>query len=571
MSDFSSEPSESTSIWRVTFLCCFTIVLPFVIPILQGRILGQDERIGDRANSLWLHWYAAEGWDWSLPFGQTDAFVYPVGVDLWAELFNVFDAFVAIPLVWLFGWGMHYNVLVVILALLAVISGRLWASLWSDSKVVGWWTGLLFASGTSLFHAVEMGRIVQVGIATIPLAMWAVHRLRQVGSWERGLVAGLTVGLAGTWYLYWGYGLVLWMILWCPWQRAWKEVGWWLCAMVGGLVAWFNLSHLDLAYVQREAVQTGTDFPTLSEAFQPQHYDTAGSIIEGSLSIGWLGWSGTHSVSLLLMFFALLGFFGERRDEGLRIGLGLLLFTILGMGPYLLFGSGDLLSGWVLKNPLYLWLYEYLPLVSRMHWPHRWLPFLVALLVPWTTSGVLWSQRVGKLIWFLPVLIVGEWVYKGQWNLSSTEVVTSKCYLQLASENPNSPIVLLPFTHSSRAAVFQPIHQHPIVNPISISYEPSRWPDDYRVQLAEPLLVWAQSTDQPQSRIQPPTVVKESAKKLGVSHIVYHRDYLEDALYDPNAPMALTVDDNTRIQSITQGIGTPNCSDPQIVVWRMQD
>ena len=570
-SSFSDDPPKSFyKDWVVPLLVCLTVCVPLMSGLFQGNLLGQDERIGDRANSLWLHWYAANQWQWGEPFGQVDVFLHPTGVDLWSELFNVFDAFVAIPLVWMFGWGAHYNVLIVFLSVMAVVAGRLWASLWTDSTVVAWLSGLLFAGGTSLFYAVEVGRIVQVGIAVVPLGMWAVHRLRDQGSWQRGLLAGVTVGLAGTWYLYWGYGLVFWTLLWCPWRRAFKDPGWWVFAIVGALIAYLNLAHLDVGYLEQQVFSPSSMFPTLSEAFQPNHYDTAGAIIDGSLRVGWLGWSTSHSVSILLMLCAFFGFWSERRDEGRLVGVGLVVFAILGMGPYWFSDAGIPGAGQIVfQNPLYMLMYEYVPLIDRMHWLHRWLPFLAALLIPWATTGVHHiAIRFGKWIWLVPILLLGEWGYKDQMVISSTEPLQSNCYLDMS--RGDTPIVLLPFSYSSRAAVFQPTHGHPIWNPISISYEESRWPQEYKESLNTPLLEWARSTDLPTSRISPPSTLRSSAEDVNVSHIVYHRRYLQAALYDPKAPIPIAVDDNTRIQSITEALGPPDCSDTEIVVWIVQ-
>ena len=71
-----------------------------------------------------------------------------------------------------------------------------------------------------MLYAVELGRIVQVGIGVVALGLWSLHQLRNEGTWKHGMLAGLVVGLAGSWYLYWGYGLVLCAILLCPWRRA---------------------------------------------------------------------------------------------------------------------------------------------------------------------------------------------------------------------------------------------------------------------------------------------------------------------------------------------------------------
>ena len=142
------------------------------------------------------------------------------------------------------------------------------------------------------------------------------------------------------------------------------------------------------------------------------------------------------------------------------------------MGPYLVSDMGILrVDGHVIQNPVYLWLYEHMPLVSRMHWLHRWLPFLGALILPWSIKGLM---QMGRAMWIIPFLLVGEWGWRGHFTVSSTPAIESTCYAGLMY--PEKPILLLPFSYSSRAAVFQPLHKHPIVNPIGVSYEASRWP-----------------------------------------------------------------------------------------------
>ena len=533
--------------------------------IVQGRLLGQDERIGDRANSLWLHSYAATEWSIGDGFGQVDTFLYPNGIDLWAELFNVLDAFVAIPFIWVFGYGAHYNALILLLSVFAVYTGRLWAGRFTEDHTTAWLSGLLFAGGTSILYAVEMGRIVQVGIGVVPLGLWALHQLRDEGSWKHGIIAGLSIGAAGSWYLYWGYGLVLAALLLCPWRRAFKEIGWYVFAGVGALVLWWNVAHLDVGYLEQESQGHGA-FPDVSQVFSPEYYETAGAIIEGALPVGWIGVSNTHSVSLMLLLLVVLGRIRERLSEGWLLSIGVVLFSTLGMGPYLMSDDGLFrVGGQFLQNPLYLALYEHLPLVSRMHWLHRWLPFLSALLLPWAVKGLM---QLGKGGWILPVLLVGEWSWRGHFSVSSTVQPESLCYAQLMY--PDKPILLLPFTHSSRAAVFQPIHKHPIVNPIGISYEQSRWPAAYLEQLHQPIYTWAQQSDDPISDLTPTREVMRSAQIEGLSHIVYHKRYLQDALLDPNAPMQLTVDDDARIRSIEAVFGASHCSDDHIVVWTVQ-
>ena len=190
-------------------------------------------------------------------------------------------------------------------------------------------------------------------------------------------------------------------ILLCPWRRAFAEIGWWLFALVGALVLWWNVSHLDLAYLQREAIGQGA-FPSLSQAFLPEYFDTAGSIIEGALPIGWFGVSSTHSISILLIGLAFLGRRKERLSEGWLLWFGLVLFSVLGMGPYLVSDMGILrVDGHVIQNPVYLWLYEHMPLVSRMHWLHRWLPFLGALILPWSIKGLM---QMGRAMWIIHLL-----------------------------------------------------------------------------------------------------------------------------------------------------------------------
>ena len=165
---------------------CILLLIPVLSALWSGGLIGLDERIGDRANTLWLHWYATYEWSLFESFGQTNVFLYPEGVNLWAELFNVVDAFIAIPFVWLFGWGPHYWMIA------AIMVANLWAG--NSMQLCGplvpaYMVGCFYLVGTSsMWHAIEMGRVLQVMVGVIPLSMWALTRLREQGDWRRGLV-----------------------------------------------------------------------------------------------------------------------------------------------------------------------------------------------------------------------------------------------------------------------------------------------------------------------------------------------------------------------------------------------
>ena len=86
---FTEEEPVSEPAWYAGIFTCVLVCLPWLSSVFQDRILGQDERIGDRANSLWLHFYAASEWSIGDSFGKVDELMYPIGIDLWSELFNV--------------------------------------------------------------------------------------------------------------------------------------------------------------------------------------------------------------------------------------------------------------------------------------------------------------------------------------------------------------------------------------------------------------------------------------------------------------------------------------------------
>ena len=261
--------------WSLWLMCI--VIIPVLPALMSGTIVGQDERIGDRANTLWLHWYTVYEWSWGEPYGVTDAFLYPDGVNLWAELFNVLDAFVAIPFVRVFGWMNHYTWMVLVVLLFNLWAGQKWASIWNRQRLIAWLSGLVWMGGTSVWNSIEAGRIVQTMVGVLPLSMWALHNLRQNGRWQSGVIAGFCIGIAGSFYLYWGYGLVALALLWCPWKTFWKKSGWWLFAGISGGFALWNLWHVEIDYLQSQmAVQTA--FPSLSDAFTERYFDSAGSI-----------------------------------------------------------------------------------------------------------------------------------------------------------------------------------------------------------------------------------------------------------------------------------------------------
>ena len=194
-------------------------------------------------------------------------------------------------------------------------------------------------------NAIEAGRVIQSMVGVLPLACVGIWRCMTAPT-PRRCFATVGVGLPDGSTLFWSgpgshFGYVS-LVRW----RAWRRTHWlvfYYAASAG--IAWWLVRDLHEYY---DAIKFGTAaFPAPSEMFQPIHFAKAGSVLDHSVPLGFLGWSSEASLPIVFTLAAVVGVWKAPRRSLLPL---IVLFSILALGPYLKTDSGFIGqddNGWI--------------------------------------------------------------------------------------------------------------------------------------------------------------------------------------------------------------------------------
>ena len=526
-----------------------------------GSIVGLDEPRGDRANTLWLQWALYS----EAPIEHT--VFAPFGMDLQLNYFNLLDIYLATPLIGLLGWPEHYNYFVFLTVVFNVAAAFGFARVVGARSSTAMILGVLFAVSFPFLNAIENGRLIQSMVGVLPLACIGIWRIHDSPSLKNALLAAGLVGLSGWTYLYFGYAIAvisvyISVVRW----RTWRKTHWLLVyyILTAGLAWWLVKDLSDYYDVVQQQVSS---FPEASLMFQPRYFATAGAILDHSVSIGFWGWSSKASLPTVLFVAAMIGLI--RKSKWQLVPL-LLLFSVLALGPYLQTDQGliGLAEQRLIGSPLYLWMYEHVPLVHRMHWPERWLGVIATLLIPLAVRGLETFSLSKWIVVSVMVFVFVEARFKEQWPLSYTTFEPPKCYLELADQ-PDGLLLMSPFIYSSRAIVYQPLHGKDIINPIGSGYDEKKWLEAYHRFLRQMTFIgWIREYDNPGAQPQQISATDiQVAKEMGLRYFAHHWTYLKEALDSPDVSRDHGLDEKRAREAFVSLLGEPSCSDDDVAIW----
>jgi len=359
----------------------------------------------DLPGSIWAHWWVAESIaNGQNPFVDTVSF-QPIGLDPVLQ-YNLIDAIVGAPWVWLLGLRVGYNVATVV----ALTTTGFGAYILARNAQMTW-RGAIFvaiALQSSSTMALELyeGRLSQFLLVFLLLSLAALQKL--IHTARNGKVAiWLGVSAALTALVYWYAGLFLIlaataMIVVSRKQLNRQRLTWLIySAAVGALCVLPFVSELASQWASLPGMQRGTEgatFATNIVSLKTGH-DIA---IENSRWVLWPVLSRANQeaghqiglLSLLFVFFAL-----RQKSSGLRPWLTMAAIGwVLALGPVFHGYS----STTEITAPLG-WLQELSPIFARMWWPQRF-EILTALGVSMAAGmGLdLWlKERKKSTIWWI--------------------------------------------------------------------------------------------------------------------------------------------------------------------------
>lgn len=349
----------------------------------------------DWTGTMWTYWWVAKALSEGLNPAHGTWNFYPVGIASVAQ-YNLLDAALAAPFMLLFGPISGYNAFAVLaLSTTGLAMHRLACGAGASGRAA-----VVAGVGLQLSTYISMelyeGRLSQVLLAPMLMALLALHRLARGQSSARGAV-GAGIWTALTFLGYWYYGLFLTLgaaALFLPELRRLDRARLRQLALAAtstlGICAPFLLALLS-AYDGLPGVQRPFDKSLFDYGTYGRESFTLNMAINQSLwpafpLSGSTGPNDDHRVALILLVLSLGGLLLRTPGRAPWLGMALLGWG-LALGPYLRDRTGTP-HPWKLP---YLYLYDYTPLVSRLWWPER---FAILL---WIGLGVLAALHLDRL------------------------------------------------------------------------------------------------------------------------------------------------------------------------------
>lgn len=368
---------------------------------------GGDEP--DWTGTLWTYWWTSHALVHGLNPAHGTLDFYPVGISPVAQ-YNLLDAVLASPFILLLGPVRGYNLFGLLALVGTALSMHRLARVAGAGPLAAAVAGLTLECSTFLGYEISEGRLSQVLLAPMLLAMSGLYQL-SLGGARRRTAVGTGLLVATTFLGYWYYGLFLLFgaaALWLAELRALDGRRLRQLALAAAITVALCAPFV-LALVHAYAQLPGVQRPMEAEGFDYGAYGrgefSLNMAINQSLWPGWpvMTFGGSHEdhrVPLVTLALALVGvLIRGRRLRWLGVAL---VGWVLSAGPYL----RDMMGNPRPYKLPYLFLYDHLPMFSRLWWPNR-----LAVLV-WIGLAVLaalgleamlsWARGRGRA--FTPIL-----------------------------------------------------------------------------------------------------------------------------------------------------------------------
>lgn len=316
-----------------------------------------------------------------------------------------------------------------------------------------------------LLGQIAAGRLTQVVLLGVPLAVLGLLRTAEQGGLRSQVLAGVGLAITGAGYWFYAFFLGLLLPLFAAWGAARRGLRAALVDLArAGLVGLTVASPLLVLVVWGRLSQGGTMASPISSSFASPDFTDA-LRLSGEHVRHVRGWMPP----VLLVGTLITLWRGERRLLWLGCA-GLCTIFALGPGQHL----GEQL--WLLPYyPLWRWV----PMVDSMSHPERWLAvgglFWVILAVDGLARGPWWSR---SLAWLVPVGVVLTGFSSGQapldrWSLRVPGVWKNVAQQPTGSALPQQSdlapggrpgtVVALPLADSSLSCAYQPFVGRPLL------------------------------------------------------------------------------------------------------------
>jgi hypothetical protein len=339
----------------------------------------------DTWNHVWGYWWVADELALGRWPSRVDGLAFPDGGTLY--FIDTVQAVLSVPLQWVVGPAMAYNMIIFLGLALAAFGGWLLAYKVTGDPVAAGVAMVIYGCSPHLLGQAYNGISETVCAGWLPIAMWALLRFLDRPDWRRASLLGLLMAM--TMLTSWYYGLfavlatlilVGWRAVRQPWIQPWVKslIRLGGAAALGGLIVAPLLltfrASLDApdALVTRdpEFVEASLLYHNITDIlafFRPGKVPSPDLLAlygEELMIVIYLGWVG------LILSAAALLLTRRHRQLGPWIWIGIIFF-VFSLGPYLnMDGKMVEIDGRRIPMP-FLPLFDALPLFSRISHPFR--------------------------------------------------------------------------------------------------------------------------------------------------------------------------------------------------------
>lgn len=422
--------------------------------------------------------------------------LWPVGAPLAAmNGDNVLEMFVSGLLRLGAPWPLWFNLAhLVWVPLLAVaflpLGRRLWPGHDVAAVVLRVAAGLTWALSPVFLGEIVAGRLTQVVLVGLPLALAQLHAATEADLDRRGRVLG-AVGVALVGLGYWFYAVFLGLLapvflvagVWAGRGRATlRELLW----IGGGAAVLVSPALLGIAYSSL-SLGVSPEVPAPPGGLSPV-FDNALQLARAQPAQlqGWFPWALAPG---LVLGFGLAAR-GLRRRGGAGAPAGasgggpapgaavpaLRWFALAALALLFALGPGQVFGGRVWLLP-YWPLWKLVPSLGRLTHPSRWADFGMIFLVVASFGGLAWSRSGRWLAPLVPAALLAQLFLQGAAPLPTYSPPAAPLY-EAAAATPGA-LIVLPVMHAPDTIRFTPIHRRPVIGGMAEGL-PWAWPPAFR-------------------------------------------------------------------------------------------
>lgn len=380
----------------LTLICL--LILYSVTFFLKSRVWGMVG-VGDTVGPIHLYWwlkkyslyliqiYFKDGFSFfSLIYFLRDFFYYP----LLMEFGNFADYFINFLLEPILPFPMWYNVKSLLFMILDICCFYVFAMYIFKNRAISIITALFFGFSPFLLMEFANGRIEQVGLFPVPLFLLYISKLfyEKENKIKNAVLAGISMGVTSI--LYWFYGLFLFMfliifVLYVAVKgiRNRELYRGFIYLLLVGAVCVMIASPFLFPYVERIVIQKravwglATGQKEVTEGAEGiSTLENVHLIVTRSCSMEYpltIIQGEYQYIPVIMTLLVLFSFLLLRRVKG-YFYVSIIFFYLMSLGPYI--HVLNKVQNPLATNHLYLFLLKYLPLLSRLSWPVRFVSFV---------------------------------------------------------------------------------------------------------------------------------------------------------------------------------------------------